>query len=313
VAVPEVSVVIPTRDRRDLLLRTLRGVLRQRDVSLEVVIVDDTSEDGTSEAVAALGDERVRVLGGHTPVGVSAARNRGIGQARGEWVAFLDDDDLWSPDKLALQLGALSRSGATAAFGAAALVDGRLEVLDVHRVEAGERVVDRILSRSTIPAGASNVVASRALVEEIGGFDETLGALADWEMWIRLALHGSFASVPEVVVAYVHHESNMSIGRWSRYLAEFDAIRSKYRREREERGVELDGVGFNRWLAGEPRRGGEWRGAIGTYLGGARRFRSPGNIVRAAGVPFERVLGPRGHGGGRTERVDWLTEYAGDA
>ncbi len=307
------SVVIPTRNRRELLLRTLAGVLRQRDVSIEVVIVDDTSEDGTSEAVTALGDERVRLLAGHAPVGVSAARNRGVAASRGEWVAFLDDDDLWSPDKLALQLGALRRSGATAAFGAAALVDSRLEVLDVHRVEADEQLLHEVLSRSTIPAGASNVVASRALVEAVGGFDEGLGPLADWEIWIRLALQGSFASVPEIVVAYVHHARNMSIGRWDLYLAEFDAIGSKYRREREERGIELDGVGFSRWLAGEQRRGGDWRGAVGTYVGGARRFRSPGNLLRAAGVPFERVLGHHGHSGGRTEQVDWLTEYAGDA
>jgi glycosyltransferase involved in cell wall biosynthesis len=313
VDVPEVSVVIPTRDRRELLLRTLGGVLRQRDVSLEVVIVDDSSEDGTAEAISALGDERVRVLGGHAPVGVSAARNRGLAEARGEWVAFLGDDDLWSPDKLALQLGALRDSGATAAFGAAALVDSRLEVLDVHRVEAGEELLHQVLSRSTIPAGASNVVASRAAVEAVGGFDESLAPLADWEMWIRLALRGSFASVPEIVVAYVHHASNMSIGRWDLYLAEFDAIGSKHRREREERGIALDGIGFSRWLAGEQRRGGDWRGAVGTYLGGARRFRSPGNLVRAAGVPFERALGHRGHGGGRIEQVDWLAEYAGDA
>jgi glycosyltransferase involved in cell wall biosynthesis len=308
---PEVSVVIPTRNRRTLLIPTLKGVLRQRDVALEVVIVDDSSEDDTREVVAELGDSRVRVTGSHEPMGVSAARNCGIAESRADWVAFLDDDDLWSPRKLRLQLDALDRSGATAAFGAAALVDTRLEVLDVHRVEADAQLVDRILSSSTIPAGASNVVASVALLAELDGFDESLAAIGDWDMWIRLALHGTFTSVPEVVVAYVHHASNMSIGRWDRYLAEFDAVRAKYRREREEHGIELDGVGFSRWLAGEQRRGGDWRGAMATYLGGARRFRSPGNALRAAGVPLERALGRRGRHGGRIEQVDWLADYAG--
>ena len=103
---PEVSVVIPTRDRSRLLGLTLHSVLWQRGVVVVVVVVDDGSTDDTAQTVAGLADPRVRLVRHDTAQGVSAARNRGITEAHGRWVAFLDDDDLWAPDKLACQLQA---------------------------------------------------------------------------------------------------------------------------------------------------------------------------------------------------------------
>src|SRR5262245_16886500 len=108
---PLVSVVIPTRNRASLLERTLRSVLAQRMGDLEVVVVDDGSTDDTT-SVAGAADVRVAVVRNQTPEGVSAARNRGIAAARGSWIAFCDDDDLWSPEKLTLQLDAAQRAGA---------------------------------------------------------------------------------------------------------------------------------------------------------------------------------------------------------
>jgi glycosyltransferase involved in cell wall biosynthesis len=93
-AAPDVSVVIPTRDRSRLLVLALRSALRQREVDLEVVVVDDGSGDDTPEVVAGLRDARVHLVRHPGPHGVSAARNSGIAAARGRWIAFLDDDDL---------------------------------------------------------------------------------------------------------------------------------------------------------------------------------------------------------------------------
>src|SRR5918993_498800 len=101
-----VSVVVPTRNRSRLLASTLRSVLVQRGVELEVIVVDEGSTDNTPEMLAALDDPRVRVLRHDVPRGLSAARNRGADEARGEWVAFVDDDDLWAPEKLVSQLDA---------------------------------------------------------------------------------------------------------------------------------------------------------------------------------------------------------------
>ena len=104
---PDISVVIPTRNRRRLLALALASVLDQRGVRLEVIVVDEASTDDTVEMVRSIADPRVRLVRHAVPLGKSAARNRGIAESVGDWIAFLDDDDLWAPDKLRLQLQAL--------------------------------------------------------------------------------------------------------------------------------------------------------------------------------------------------------------
>ena len=101
---PDVSVVIPTRNRSALLGQTLHSVLWQRDVDFEVIIVDEASTDDTSDLLTTFSDNRIRVIHNNAPTGVASARNRGAKEARGRWLAFVDDDDLWSPEKLAVQV-----------------------------------------------------------------------------------------------------------------------------------------------------------------------------------------------------------------
>src|SRR5918996_76049 len=110
---PQASVIIPTHDRRDLLRLTLRTVLWQTGIDLEAIVVDDGSTDGTSDVVQAIGDARLRCVRHETPQGVSTARNHGMDLARGNWIAFLDDDDLWAPTKLRAQLDSATASNAT--------------------------------------------------------------------------------------------------------------------------------------------------------------------------------------------------------
>ena len=97
----EVTVVVPTRNRAAMLRQALRSVAAQRGVDLEAVVVDDGSTDATPAVVTAIGDRRLRLVRHQRPQGVSTARNRGVAEARGRWVAFLDDDDVWAPEKLA--------------------------------------------------------------------------------------------------------------------------------------------------------------------------------------------------------------------
>src|SRR3954454_11717029 len=103
----EVTVVIPTKNRRKLLLRTLASVLGQEGVDLDVVVVDDGGADDAEATVARLQDVRLRVLRHDVSRGVSAARNTGLNAATSPFVAFLDDDDLWAPTKLRTQLDAI--------------------------------------------------------------------------------------------------------------------------------------------------------------------------------------------------------------
>ena len=101
---PDISVVVPTRNRSRLLAVTLRSALAQRGIDFEIIVVDEASSDDTQAVIGSFNDPRIRAIRHDTPQGVSAARNRGIDEARGAWLAFLDDDDLWAPDKLARQL-----------------------------------------------------------------------------------------------------------------------------------------------------------------------------------------------------------------
>ena len=94
-----VSVIIPTRNRSTMLAQTLGSVLRQRDIRCEIVVVDEASTDDTQAVLSRLA-AGVRVFRHDVPRGLAAARNSGAAEARGDWLAFLDDDDLWAPDKL---------------------------------------------------------------------------------------------------------------------------------------------------------------------------------------------------------------------
>src|SRR5258708_17351459 len=120
----EISVVIPTRDRWPLLeSRALRSALEQEDVDHEVIVVDDGSTDETSERLEGLGDPRLRAVRLNRSGGMAHARNAGIETALGTWVAFLDDDDVWSPCKLRRQLDAARSARADLVYAGAVAVD----------------------------------------------------------------------------------------------------------------------------------------------------------------------------------------------
>src|SRR3954454_1126760 len=130
--IPEVSVVIPTRNRWDLLSRSgLPAALMQKDVDVEVIVVDDGSTDETGARLATLEseDSRVTVIRHDARQGVASARNRGIAEAQAAWIAFLDDDDLWAPEKLRRQLDRAEETRAGFVYGAAIVLDNRRNVL----------------------------------------------------------------------------------------------------------------------------------------------------------------------------------------
>jgi glycosyltransferase involved in cell wall biosynthesis len=273
-----VSVVVPTRDRWPLLSTSaLPSALRQEDVAVEVVVVDDGSTDGTAAALAELPDARVRVLVNERPRGVSAARNAGIEAARGEWVAFLDDDDLWSPRKLRTQLDAAERAGASFAYAAVAVLDGGREVSDILQPPSAETLLSSLLARNTIPAGSSNVVVRAELLRRVGGFDEELAYVADWDLWLRLAAAATVAACPEVLVGYVRHPDGM-------LLTGGQAVRELRRFVEKHRsaGLEAEPARFLRWVASEHRAAGRRRKAAGVFLASAIAYRRPRDLVHAA-------------------------------
>jgi glycosyltransferase involved in cell wall biosynthesis len=286
VSAPDVTVVIPTRDRWPLLSRTaLRSALGQQHVEHEVVVVDDGSTDETAQRLDEIADPRLRIVRHERPLGVSRARNAGIAAARGEWVAFLDDDDLWAPEKLALQLGAARESGADFVYAGAVWVDDALRFLHGHEPPDPLTLAPAVLRWNVVWGGCSNVVARSEVVRELGGFDEELIQLGDWDLWIRLALAARAARVEDVLVGLVVHERSMLLVDRRDVFGEFERLRAKHRKAAERLGVAPDHVLFARWVAAGHVRAGRRRAAVKTYLRGTRH---PGNVVRAAGA----VAGP---------------------
>jgi glycosyltransferase involved in cell wall biosynthesis len=299
-----VSVVIPTHNRRELLAITLRSVLRQRDVDVEVIVVDEASTDGTAAMLAALGDSPVRTIRHETPHGVSTARNRGAGEARGEWVAFTDDDDLWAPDKLARQLQAAEATSRDWAYA------GSVNITDGFRIVHGvpplppEQVAAALPHYNAVPGGGSNVIVRRETLQRVGPFDVRLLNTEDWEMWIRLAKAGPPAWVCSPLVARRVHPSNSSLD-----IAEI--VRGT-RLIEQMHGTTADWGRLRRWLAESYLRTGQRRAALGQFTLAALSGQA-GNVARDLMTIARRRLGRRGSSAGREmEGSDpgWVAEAA---
>lgn len=279
---PEVTVVIPTRDRHHLLARSLRTALMQHDVDFEVVIVDDGSSVEVTAAPVMdklLRDPKVRVLRHDFPHGGAAARNSGLVVASAAWVAFLDDDDLWAPDKLFQQVNTVSRAGGGWSYTGVANLNEDLQVNWVDPAPEAEGIDVRLLQRYTVPGGGSSVLASAALLRRLGGFDESFPMFADWDMWIRLALSAPASPVDLPLVGYVHHPGSMS-NNVRCVEADFAHIEAKYRDQRVSREVEMNLSNHHRYLAGlELHAGQRWQ-ATKHFL----RAAFPGSEFRSLGL-----------------------------
>jgi glycosyltransferase involved in cell wall biosynthesis len=284
---PEVTVVIPTRGRWDLLsTAALPSALGQEDADVEVVVVDDGSTDGTAAGVAALDDPRIRLVRHRGSHGVARARNAGIEAAGGEWIAFLDDDDVWAPRKLRMQLEAAAAEDASFAYGgAAALAEDRSWVYSLAP-PAPEALASTLLARNVLWGGCSNVIVRSDVARRLGGFDEHLFQLTDWDLWIRLSQAARAAACPEVIVACIEHRRSMLLTTDDDIFAELAYVESKHRAAREAAGVRLDRRIFTRWVALGHRRAGRRFRASRLYLTGAIRDRDPGNLLRALAAPF---------------------------
>ncbi len=200
---PLVSVVIPARDRRDLLPRALRSLLAQTFGEWEAVVVDDGSVDGTAEAARAFADGRVRVIRHAAGRGAAAARNTGIEATGGEIVAFLDSDDEWRPEKLQRQVEAFAAAPPSVGVvytGTLRHFRGRTYEIPSPSVRKKEGDVFAAALRGTYLVPTPAAAVKRATLEAAGLFDESLPALEEWDLWIRLARVCRFAFVPAPLV-----------------------------------------------------------------------------------------------------------------
>jgi glycosyltransferase involved in cell wall biosynthesis len=303
-----ISVIVPTRNRSAMLALTLRSVLRQEGVTFEIIVVDEGSNDDTADMLSAMSSQ-VRVVRHDAPRGLAAARNHGAEVARGEWLAFLDDDDLWAPDKLKQQLDAAERSGSNWVYAGTVNFDRCCIVYSAPPVDPEQACVE-LPHVNVIPGGGSNVAVRRDAWEAAGPFNTSLRAGEDWEMWIRLASRHRPAWVCQPLIAKRIHPSNMSLDT-DGFIAGTHQIEAMHH-------THADWGRIYRWLAERHlrsgRRGralayltraasaGDVRGAWGDLLGIAARR------LHAAG-PSDESLTPSQNDLWRNSAVAWLREY----
>lgn len=201
--IPHVSVIIPTWNRRELLSRAVHSALTQEGVSVEVLVCDDGSDDGSREMIAAWGDERVRLITGPRAGRPAIPRNRGIAAAQGEWLAFLDDDDEWLPGKLRRQLdNAVERGCLAVCSNALRHIPGKAPDLP-YLPDMPEILTFTDLSRLNSVITSSTIV-HRSLIPRVGGFpeQEKLRAVEDYALWLRVAAITTFAYLDIPLLIY---------------------------------------------------------------------------------------------------------------
>lgn len=211
-----VSVVIPTYNSARFVTKALDSVLAQTWPLEDIILIDDGSEDETKEVVEPYRD-KIRYIPRENG-GQASARNLGVEESRGDWVAFLDADDWWAPEKIEKQVEALqSDRDAIGCYTGLwhVLVDGKMFPSEPI---SGDRLWPTLRFKN--PIATSAVMVSRELFLEMKGFDASLKAAEDWDLWARMTLHRRMVSVPEPLVYYRFSDSNWSL----HYMRELENI-----------------------------------------------------------------------------------------
>lgn len=244
-----VSVVIPAYNAAGFVGRAVDSVLAQTHQAREILVINDGSTDDTPRVLEAYGD-RIRVIHQRNG-GLSNARNRGIREARGDYIAFLDADDRWLPEKLARQVEILSQQPGIGFCSTRTLVETPTHEItgewSCPKVE-GSLLATLFLRNGAIPGSGSGVMVRRPLLEQTGGFDEGLHSLEDIDCWMRLAAVSEYACIDEPLTVIVKHPDSMSrnLGRM--------------------REAALTVMRKNRHLLPQTERGSLWRAGYASVL-----------------------------------------------
>ena len=208
---PQVSVIIPTYNRAALLPTAIRSVLNQTFGDFEVVVVDDASDDCVVEIVKGFQDDRIRFIRHNCRRGGAAARNTGIRNSCGEYVAFLDDDDEWYPEKLARQTELMLKSQPEvgAVYSGYVVVNRNSGRVCRRRIPSQRGNLQEKLLESNPIGGTSSMLLKRSCLEKVGLFDETLPSFQDRDLWIRISREFHFDYVQEPLLNYFLHSDKV--------------------------------------------------------------------------------------------------------
>jgi glycosyltransferase involved in cell wall biosynthesis len=273
---PAVSVVLPTYNRADSLGRAIQSVLEQTFTEFELIVVDDGSTDNSDEVLSAFTDSRVRVIRNPVNRGVSAARNTGIRQSSGQFIAFQDSDDLWRPHKLERQVECLVRAGdRVGVVGCGWQLHGARQTKTTFPTARGD--IYREILADQAPGLGTPMLLVRRLADGQPMFDESLPAMVERDFKLQYARRFRFDFVDEVLVDVQRGRSD-HVANPRNALASYARYLEKYA-EDLERWPDIRA--YYHWQAGrEAVRCGDrrtavryFRSALATGHGGPRMWR----------------------------------------
>jgi glycosyltransferase involved in cell wall biosynthesis len=220
---PLISIIIPTYNRADLIARAIQSVLDQSYENWELIVVDNYSDDNTSDVISAFNDNRILMLSTPRTGSVAASRNLGVSRSNGEWIAFLDSDDWWFPKKLEFVCKTMKEKPD--------LIYHNLQIVTsdgtpLNKTKAGSRklkapcYLDLLLNGNTI--SLSSVVVRKTTFLRVGGMNEspTFLAVEDYDTWLRIAqITNRFKFINRVLGAYRLHDGNLSTINNFQYLS----------------------------------------------------------------------------------------------
>lgn len=235
-----VSIIIPTYNRGNVIGRAIQSVLRQTYVWYEIIVVDDGSTDNTEECVREIGDDRIRYIRLEQNQGASHARNVGIRRCLYEYIALLDSDDEWMPDKLELQMDKMLQSPERVGLIYCRMRRGKEKENICPSCDWPEDVplegnlFPLLLWRNII--GTPSVLVKKVCLESIGEFNEALRCLEDWELILRIARKWEIGFIDEVLVEVNKSPASVSSNAGA-FLLSRCYIAALYRQEMTQMGI----------------------------------------------------------------------------
>ena len=231
---PKVTVIIPTCNRSASLRNAIASVLAQTFTDLEILVVDDASGDNTREVVEEFKESSIQYIRHDANCGGAVARNTGITHSRSEYIAFLDDDDEWLPNKLEVQMKVFEHCSPQVG----AIYTGHRnvnretgETIGIWRPLKKGHIYEDLMKKNWVST-TSSVVLKRECLKNVGTFDERLPSFQDYDLWIRIAREYLFEYVDEILVTYYEHRKKI----WTNHGAlekGIDVMVDKYAQSKE--------------------------------------------------------------------------------
>ena len=204
-----ISVIIPTYNKSQYLKEAIESVLNQTYKNIEIIIVDDGSTDNTEKIARSFQGTRI-IYFFQKNKGPAGARDSGIKKAQGEYVAFLDSDDLWLPEKLERQIEFMERNSEIGLLGTGCYeVDSGGKMIGKKNFPTENNILQKILIKYN-PFIQSSVTIKKEILDKVEGYDENFSESEDYDLWLRIAKYCQIANLPEPLVMKRYYPENLS-------------------------------------------------------------------------------------------------------